>query len=334
MILPVEKKAEFQKIALALLEKGINIGQQFQVTRAYQQFLLECSYLDLDDLELADDINLDKGMALGTAMAARCLDDVSRTYAFVNGLDAAIQSVQKTFENECIRIIYAGTGPFAALALPIMAKYSPDEVQFSLVEINPKTLGFLRKVIDALSLHDYIEEIREEDATKIHFSEKYHIILSETLQNALVKEPQVSIMLHLHQYLLPDGLMVPESIKVEAYLFNTAKYTQRVLHPEKKIPDDEVKEKLCDVLELNEHFTQTHTENSHFPIIEIPMPDDATERFDRLVLMTTLTVSGSYVIGHGQSGLTIPYYLIGEKEFKPKMTIQYEISDHPHYILK
>lgn len=334
MILSVEKKNEFNKIALSLLDKDINIGQQFQVTRAYRQFLLECSSLDLDDLEMADNINLDKGMALGTAMAARCLDDVARTYAFVNGLDAAIQSAKNTFNDECIRIIYAGTGPFATLALPIMAKYSPEEVQFDLIEINPKTLNFLNKIINALSLHDYIEEVKEEDATKAHFTKKYHIVLSETLQHALVKEPQVSMMLHLSQYLHPNGLMVPESIHVEAYLLNVSKYTKQMLHSEAGIKDSEIKEKLCTVLNLNEEFIEAHTQNPVFPIIEIPLPNDADKRFDKLALMTTLTVYGNFVINHWDSGLTIPYMLLDKKDFKPDIKIQYEISDHPHYILK
>jgi hypothetical protein len=122
--------------------------------------------------------------------------------------------------------------------------------------------------------------------------------------------------------------------QVEAYLLNLAKHTKNLLHPELGIKDSEIKEKLCDGLDLNKEFIEAYTQNAQSPIIEIPIPNDADERFSRLVLMTTLTVFGDHIINHWQSGLTIPYLLLNKKDFKSDLTIQYEISDHPHYILK
>lgn len=66
-----------------------------------------------------DDLRLASGLALSPRLAAQCLLDGPRTAAFLRGTLAAISEALRRFPDEAIEIVYAGTGPFATLALPL-----------------------------------------------------------------------------------------------------------------------------------------------------------------------------------------------------------------------
>lgn len=74
-----------------------------------------------------------------------------------------------------------------------------SEVGFTLLEINSHSIENLRKVIKAFNAQEYVENIVQCDATeyKVDKDKPIHMIVTETMQRALKKEPQVAITLNL-----------------------------------------------------------------------------------------------------------------------------------------
>ena len=59
---------------------------------------------------------LDSGMAVSPLTAAFCAREVFRTAAFIKGLGEAVQDAAR--DDRPVRVLYAGCGPYALLALP------------------------------------------------------------------------------------------------------------------------------------------------------------------------------------------------------------------------
>jgi hypothetical protein len=70
-----------------------------------------------------------------------------------------------------------------------MAAYSPQQLQFSLLEIHPQTLSHALNLIKTLGLQDYVLSFHQTDASqyRIPATEMPDIILSETRNNAQCK---------------------------------------------------------------------------------------------------------------------------------------------------
>src|SRR5262249_33054812 len=80
----------------------------------------------LDPSVSSEDTPLPNGIALSPTLAGACLKDPVRVSIFLRGIHAAIREAQRRFPGQRIEILYAGTGPFAPLAIPLMTRFSPD----------------------------------------------------------------------------------------------------------------------------------------------------------------------------------------------------------------
>ena len=74
---------------------------------------------------------------------------------------------------------------------------------------------------ERLGLTPYLIDSVQADATRWRCpaSLRPHVMVSETMMAALQKEPQAAIVANLTPQMMPGGIMVPESIRVEAGLF-------------------------------------------------------------------------------------------------------------------
>ncbi|QIL38106.1 hypothetical protein G7074_01720 [Pedobacter sp. HDW13] len=142
------------------------------------------------------------------------MKEIFRTQRFVRGLYWAVKD-KLAQKGSPVQVLYAGTGPFATLALPIMSQFSPEEVQFSFLEINQNSYNKLLDVISAFNFQQYVKRIELTDATSYILPDKeVDIVLSETLNKALITEPQVFIMLNLASQLDDQAIYLPEEITV------------------------------------------------------------------------------------------------------------------------
>lgn len=179
------------------------------------------------------DIMLPSGKAISPIKAAFCLVEIQRTAVFIRGINKAIAQLQASFPGERIHILYAGCGPYATLLTPFTTRFTPGELAFHLLDINEISLTAAKKLYKALELEDYVAEWICADATTYQLpkDQTIHMVISETMLNALRKEPQVDIMLNLIPQMHEKALFIPQTITVTAQLLDNRKEMDRAIEP-------------------------------------------------------------------------------------------------------
>ncbi len=240
-------------------------------------------------------IALPFGEALSPLDAARCVSDAARTSKFFRGIHAALREAQQRFPNDVIEIVYAGCGPFATLVMPLATQFKADEIRITLLDIHARSLEVAQDVIERLGLTDYIRDYILTDAASYVHPRPIHMVITETMQQALSREPQLAITLNLAPQLCPRGIFIPERVTIDAYLCNPCVREDRI--------------KLGRVFELaaEKAIEITSTSGNHLPAGVMALPRQIDERL-KLMLATTITVFDRIVIGEYESGLTHPLY--------------------------
>ena len=165
----------------------------------------------------ADQTGTAAGLAISPVMAALCARELLRTIVFIRALAAAIAHARRP--GRPVRVLYAGCGPLATLALPLMALLDPRAAAFTLLDIHAASLDGARRLVGHLGLDAHVAGYLLADACALRLDPAAlpDVIVSETMNAALRREPQVSIMRHLAMQ-APRALLVPESVTVEACL--------------------------------------------------------------------------------------------------------------------
>lgn len=219
-------KTQLLPFCEAILKPGDFHDQLAPAIMGYSDFLE--SHFALNEENARTHIKTAYGNAIGSFWAARCSREVLRTQRFSRALYTAV-SEQLKQRRKPVQVLYAGTGPFAALALPVIMLLKPEDVQFTFLEINPESIDVVKQVIDTLDLHAYVKAIHQCDASTWEVaSREIDIVISETMYMALKAEPQVAIMLNLASQLPKETLFLPEEITVWL-----SKWDNRSPEPEK-----------------------------------------------------------------------------------------------------
>jgi Predicted methyltransferase len=267
-----------------------------------------------------DDIFLPDGKAIGPVWAAMCIKEFMRTKRFLQGIRDAIVQAKERFPQRPVRILYAGTGPFAALILPLTTVFSSEDITCTLLEINPGSIAALRRIIEAFGIEGYIAEIVQCDAARYRVKpgQEPHILITEIMQNALKKEPQVAVTLNLAPQLAEGGILIPEEVTVEAAFI---KYGADA--GIEKLP-------LGRIYRLDKNTTLENTRQG----ITVDIPDDLPSCFSRLALLTGIRVYGKQELALNQCSLTLPYRIADfddQKAIPKRALFQYILSDRPHF---
>ncbi|MGZ5049633.1 MAG: hypothetical protein ACXWF8_04070 [Methylobacter sp.] len=275
---------------------------------------------------------LDSGLAVSPLMAAFCAREVFRSAAFIKGVGAAVQDAMS--HERPVHVLYAGCGPFALLALPVMATFSARQVVFTLLDIHPESLHCARHLIAGFGLSDYVVEYVCTDATRYHIPPDFipDVIVSETMNVCLGKEPQVSIARHLLAQ-APNALMVPESVSVEACLLNPSKEHAPVHpeQPEKLIEPKRDRIYLGQVFELSaENIKQwANIMEDQLPAARIEIPASLPEHYQPR-LLTGITVYGQIRLKDYESSLNIPQRLPGKTALSGGEVLQFHYRLGPY----
>lgn len=194
-ILAINEKPDW--VTNIFLQEEDDITLLNSAVQAYRELLTSLSSIDLTSNETAENLHSTSGMALGGRWAVSCMDDPLRTKRFIKATYLAVNRLMAKGIST-VHILYAGTGPFAALVLPLTRKFSHDQLQFAMLEINPISFDCLQNMIKTLQIDKYIKATENSDATKYIVTKEdsisLNILLSETMQAALLSEQQVSIM--------------------------------------------------------------------------------------------------------------------------------------------
>ena len=320
---------KLQQIIKDLLFLENNPGKLREVANEYYSFLSDIA--EISDKSLApEDQNetLTKGgKAISPRDAALCVLDFARTSKFVRGIHAAILETQKRFPNEKVEILYAGSGPFATLVIPACNTFKDNEISISIIDIHQRSINCVKKVFKELELENYVNEYIKTDATTYQpdKDKKFHIIISETMQKTLAKEPQVAITLNLVKHLKSDGFFIPNKITVEAFLANINKeiLTSEDSNAEKRVYLGSIFELSAETASSNEELLKPTAIN---------VPKGAFENLD-LILVTKIEIHKGFSINNYDSSLSYPTVIQELPTLKENQQIEfrYVIGEKPHF---
>lgn len=286
----------------------------------YHQLLCQLAVIDPAGESDRKHIETEHGNAIGPFWAANCVKEVFRTQRFVKGLQQAITDLHLKGK-EMVHVLYAGTGPFAALALPVMLTFSPAQVQFTLLEINEQSLARLQRLLEELGLMAYVRRIELADAADYVLKDNdIDVLISETMNLALYREPQVSIMLNLGRQLKEDAIFIPQEIKVSLGRPNSGDGME-TLTTLLRFNAVYIREKLQEVGAKGWKFEKSQLEIS-------------LQAGDRLCYLTDIQIYKDFRLGLNDCSLTLPkllkpFGLAGEL----RLEFGYQVSDIPGFLV-
>ena len=208
----------FGEITHTILFEKENYGKLYEVLHKLHDYYAYVTGIAADHT-VDNNIFLPTGKAIAPAQAATCLLDIQRTAVFTRGIYKAIHQLKPSVDGP-INILYAGCGPYATLLTPLTTQFGPHEVQFYMLDINPESLDATKALYQQLQAENYIAGYICDDAATFKIDFPAHLIVSECMQKALAKEPQVAVMQNLIPQLPEHGIFIPQEISVTALLVN------------------------------------------------------------------------------------------------------------------
>lgn len=263
------------------------------------------------------------GKAVSLTTAAQCAEDPERGRVFIQGIYQAIQDRLKAHPGQIVNILYAGTGPFAWLLLPLLPLFSASQIQVTLLDIHQASLDKVTKLIEHFDLADRVVESACADATlwQPNTVVKFDVILSETMKHLLQQEPQVQIFTHLQAYLADDGVLIPQNIELDAWL-------------ECRTVQDFVETHyLGPLFALNLQTARLLASGDRSFLAGTLLLPDFTPSAVTLKFTTSVQVYGNSTLSEYQSQLTLPRYR-REHWLKPLscLAFRYEQGTHPDFV--
>jgi hypothetical protein len=273
------------------------------------------------------------GLALSPTMAAMCADDFVRTIEFIRGTHAAIVDIRKRYPDRPARVLYAGCGPYATLAVPLMAIFSPKEATFTLLDVHPESIESVKSIVDTLGLADCVANFETLDAGlyRVYPNRPPDVILMEIMQACLESEPQVAITRHLLPQ-APNAILIPEEVRVDLTLVDPSREFD--LDGLERNGGDIQRDRIpvASVFVVNRETVNSWKSNcsNRLPGSAGRIPDSMEQRYQPM-LFTRIRVYQNHILKDYDSGLTCPRRLSIEGAIKAGDTIQfhYELGRQP-----
>jgi len=299
-----------ESIVETLLDESASFEQTKESLQELKVLFFEATGLNLDAEVNKEGLLFPMGEAIAPVFSAMCIDDVLRTKRFIMAMDMAISEHRKINSEKPVTILYAGTGPFAALVWPLLAKYTPKEVQLILLEAHTVCIDSVKRLLKAYDAYDYVKEMYHCDASNFQFEKKrmdVDIVLIECLHQALAREPQVAITFNLIPQLKNDVVLIPEQVRLDLSFID--------MNEKKESCYFGAQESIETVFEVSKESVQKYFEKSTKSEISfesrIVMLDEEKKSMNDLVAISTeVIILDPFVLTTEESGLTIPYSLI------------------------
>ena len=316
-----------------LLIKSSNIEEEIHAVKLLSVFY-EDLIINITDNEYSKkDTDTKGGIALSPKHAKECVEDYIRTARFIKGIYKAINKLKEGFKKERIEILYAGCGPLGTLIIPILPLFKSSELTITLIDIHEASISSIKNIIDILEYQEYIDKCIVADAItyKHHKSNSIHLVVTETMDKALIKEPQVLITQNLAPQIKKEGVLIPEEIKLTTgYSF----YAKEKKHGSRELDE-------YDYININrgeELFSITKKvflleDNCNYESDYFFLKENIEETPD-ICVFTEVVVFDDIIINSGESYITNPLcvksiYTLKNEKFK----LNYKIAEQPKWFL-
>jgi len=303
---------KLKKIVTTILDKESEHFELLNAVRSLSDFfgsysLISTGMAHSDNIQETQHSYLSSGLAISPLDAAICTNEYMRTTKYIRGVYEAIKDLQEKFHDEQIHLVYAGSGPYGTLIVPLLTLFDSKRLQVTLLDIHQSSLDSVKNIINCFGLEEYISAYIQEDATEYKITQKTHIIITETMKAAFDNEPQVAITLNLQPQLCKEGLFIPSKVIINFELI----HTEYQAHNGMLSIKNESK-KMCEVMVLDsakELKKENLISNKNYIITE--KIKEGMEPF----LTTSICVYKENTLGHNECSLTIPKKMSYEKIF-------------------
>ncbi|UGQ48213.1 SAM-dependent methyltransferase [Massilia endophytica] len=333
-----EDRAELRELARAIASPARERESLMRESAALRLLLERCTGLRPEDQPLDDSkqTSTAAGLALSPLRAAMCAREPLRTITFIKGLAAAIEQARRP--ERPVRVLYAGCGPFATLALPLMALSGAQEAEFTLADIHAASLDCARGLVEGFGLASHVSGYVLADACTMILdpAQLPDVIVSETMNASLRSEPQVAIMRHLAAQ-APGALLVPESVTVEACLLRLGKELPPPLEGPDAKPQPAQRERigLGPVFRLDREAIEAwKKEGGLLPAGAVRIPSEVPAGMQAR-LLTKIVAFGPHRLDDYECSLNLPQHFPGRPALAGGEQLQfaYRISDAPGLVL-
>ncbi len=317
------ERIELKDISTKLLNPettAVEVEQVINQLYAYFQEFAEIS-LKEEDLDHLAAVPAKAGKALSFNHAAECLLDYKRTVKFLKGFVQAIKDKQEQYPNETIQVFYAGCGPLAPFVTLVAPLFTAKEIQFSLLEINNKSIRAAKKLIQKLELSDYVQEYHMTDAITFTLPnpEKIHILFSETLDSLLHRECYVPILWNLLPQLPKETTIIPGNVQIKLCFKEGGKETPAGV--------------VFDVRKALSENKKTKELPEKFPSMVVSLAD--AEQYYSVILDTEVQIYKDQILTRSESSLTLALEIPIEKPVTHKgVEFFYNLKPEPSLQLK
>jgi hypothetical protein len=277
--------------------------------------------------------SLPDGIAISPVAAAACLKDPVRTVVFLRGVDAALTESLRRFPGETIDVVYAGTGPLAPLVLPLLPRFADAPLRFTLVDVHPDSVAATRIVAAHFGVTSAIDAFVIGDATRYEHprGRRLHGLVSETMQAALAREPQVAITRQIAPQVVPGGFIVPESVRIDLLLADAEAWGHES-RDEREVDDLAFVQTLFE-LRSGVQLLPLDSERC-LPPVRVRLPSDPSLSKRIALYGTSIVTFGDHAIALGQSGLTLPLVAEELMPLQPgtEWELRYQVGPSPRFL--
>lgn len=315
----VKKLDDFSE--LMLTEE--NPGKLRAACQDFYDFL--CKIVGLEE-DFSDSLTytetiLSRGKAISPLNAARCIWEYKRTLRFIRGVFSAINELKIRFPNEKIEILYAGCGPFATLVIPLLGKFSPAELSLTLLDYHEFSIESAQKVFQIFGFENFNTEFILTDACTYKHPRKLHLVISETMLNALSSETQTAITLNLAPQICGGGIFVPQNISVSACLLNpTKEFTEKERYF------------LGTILELDAEKIGKSGKFQNSPVA-LEIPNEIKTKNLNLMLLTEIRIFDKFKLRDYESSITYPKKVLHFAAISKISAVEFKyiLDENPHF---
>jgi len=334
---------QLKQLTEVMLSNESHWGQRRECLQNLHRLFVQCGAMNVlehnEDLRQA--VVLEGGYAVSPFSAGMCLFEIVRTRLFVQGIINAIQQLLQTQTARPINVLDAGCGPYALLSVMAAPFFTPDEVCFTVLDIHEANISSSKQLVHTLGLADYFGDYVVADACAYAWdtNKPLHLLVTETMLNALRKEPQVAVTLHLAKQLSKGGLLIPQQIDVDLVAVDFRK-KNRVMEAMNEAadysePDYTLFEMpLGNIISFNRSSTKASVTKQ--PLFTVPLPENYDADKHYLQLFTTITVFDNLTMHHFDSSLTQPISIAqpnkNRLEKGTELSFHYEMSDKPKVV--
>lgn len=294
---------------------------------SYLVFLLmtkspKSTHLEFSEVTTSDNFSITDSI--------RILRDQVRTKRFIQGIAESVKFLKNEKEpQEKIFVCDAGCG-----AIPILGLYAAlqnDSVEVVCIENNPDAAQIAQTYIDILGLTNRVTVVSG-DAREINLENELDLLVSETMDVALLNEPMTDILHHLAPSVRSGGIIIPTQVNVYAAVVPKEAYTNA---SEYSLIDTDA----APIVSTVWHPINTYTAGESVEKIDFNLEINHVEP-DAVVLLTSEVVISHAVptLGMNMSRLTQPIPLPDETgreiqsfSLRPGsvVNISYRAGSHP-----